>query len=185
VDSKKILKEIAKLQKVIWESDANKVAVLAPYLSSAKTALSELERQLRSLDSQASYATQSTLASLRPDTKKSEMPKRPVFGGRLSKTQQRKQDAQMQAAQEADEGEFCAVSDLLAKSAKLKARSLPWAAKILGIPVTADPEQAKSAFRIRAKLIHPDSSKHPSASEAFQSLKFALDDFLMFEQARV
>jgi len=45
--------------------------------------------------------------------------------------------------------------------------------QILGIPRNSTSEQIKQAYRIKAKLLHPDVSKKPDAKNLFQSLNEA------------
>ena len=69
------------------------------------------------------------------------------------------------------------VDDILELAKRYKEGSLPWAAKVLGVPVTADLERARKQFRLRARDFHPDSSSHPRAVEAFHLLQRAWEAF--------
>ncbi|MCA2961606.1 MAG: J domain-containing protein [Silvanigrellales bacterium] len=69
------------------------------------------------------------------------------------------------------------VDDILELAKRYKEGSLPWAAKVLGIPVTADLERARKQFRLRARDFHPDASNHPRTVEAFHLLQRAWEAF--------
>lgn len=69
------------------------------------------------------------------------------------------------------------VDDVLEMAQRYKEGTLPWAAKILGVPVTADLERARKHFRLRAREFHPDASSHPRALEAFHLLQRAWEAF--------
>ena len=62
---------------------------------------------------------------------------------------------------------------MLAQLVRLKPGTLPWAAKLIGVPVTADRERARRQYRVRAREFHPDLSRHPRAQEAFTLLQEA------------
>ncbi|MFA4850991.1 MAG: J domain-containing protein [Bacteroidales bacterium] len=56
--------------------------------------------------------------------------------------------------------------------------------KILGVSRYATPEQIKQAYRIKAKLYHPDINKNPQAKQAFQLVNEAYNVLINFEQRR-
>lgn len=78
---------------------------------------------------------------------------------------------------DADAEAAALVECVLAQAARFKEGSLPWAAKLIGIPVTADRERARGQYRQRARVFHPDVCKHPRGSEAFVFLQRAWEVF--------
>jgi hypothetical protein len=73
--------------------------------------------------------------------------------------------------------EFELLEETLIRVASLKAGSLPWAARWLGIAVTSNLAMARQAYRARAKSFHPDVNSHPKASWAFHNLQDAMRYF--------
>jgi hypothetical protein len=182
MDSQKLLKDLSKLQKSLWEVNLTEFPNLAHSVANARSAFTELENLLRK-DQAAAKRKMFGQKVVQGSDVPAAGAKRNVFGNGF-KAAKKPKSRTINKETPTAEDEDCAVSELLQKIASLKPRTLPWAAKVLGIAVTADAEQANLAFRSRAKLLHPDVSQHPKASEVFQSLQWALEDFIRYESKR-
>jgi hypothetical protein len=69
------------------------------------------------------------------------------------------------------------VDQILQVSQKHRLGSLPWAAKVLGLPVTAEGARARAQAKARMREVHPDVCSHPQAHEAFDVVQKAWNVF--------
>jgi len=57
--------------------------------------------------------------------------------------------------------------------------------ELLGVPQTAGPEEITKAFRDKARLLHPDVNKSPTAHEDFKKLNEARATLLDFNKRAI
>ena len=189
MDAKKTLKELNKFQRTLWGlqsqmgteasggSGEGKQAVLSA-LAAAKPALEILEHALRKRVTDAPNAPGAL--GEKPRFSKPVNLKKEAKSKSNSKSSLNSRSWSKVTPQDSEPLEPAAA--FFERTSKLKVKSFVWAAKALGISVTADEEVARSAFRMHAKTLHPDANSDPQAPEAFQALKIALDEFLEFKR---